>query len=432
MKTKVIACCFIALFFTACRKDPNDNNHSNTNRNDQILVKELKQELNPLTQDPLSWSDTELRFLDAIADKPMIGLGEATHGTSEFFKAKHRIFRYLVEKHNYKIFAFEADFGESLLINEAIQKGDSTQIESLMKNKMLFWTWKTEEVKDLLVWMCKYNLGKSDDEKVQYMGIDCQYLTYNPGLLEDYLTLTHAPFFSYAKEILVSTVSFSTNTNYANYLIKLDNLLDTMTLYKPQLIAASSEKKYLLNERILKTIRQTLEGRFDESYRDRYMAENAVWLLDYFNRKKIVVWAHDGHIANGNLWGVTRMGYHLNKLLSTDYVPVGFLFSTGYFNALSQGNGTVNILTKQVINTEPMGNSINYLMYLSKESVFSVKVADLQKYSEWDNALSSGIQYLCIGALYSYLPDNHYYSYNPASFNYLIYFNNTTASAFLQ
>ena len=63
-----------------------------------------------------SWIATGINLL--------IGLGEATHGTAEFFKAKGRIFKYLAEHHNFKIFAIEADVGESILINQAIQQSD--------------------------------------------------------------------------------------------------------------------------------------------------------------------------------------------------------------------------------------------------------------------------------------------------------------------
>lgn len=121
----------------------------------------LLDELDPLDADPHSWVDEDLRWLDPLADKNVVGLGEATHGTAEFFDAKHRIFRYLVENHGYKVFAFEADFGESIYLNEAVQQGNAAGIESLMKSKMHFWTWKTREVKELLEWMCTYNQGKA-------------------------------------------------------------------------------------------------------------------------------------------------------------------------------------------------------------------------------------------------------------------------------
>jgi len=96
----------------------------------------LEIELNPLAANPLEWTDDELRFLDKFSSKKIVGLGEATHGTAEFFDAKHRIFRYLVENHGYKVFAFEADFGESVFLNAAIQNGNCDQIKEIMTSKM--------------------------------------------------------------------------------------------------------------------------------------------------------------------------------------------------------------------------------------------------------------------------------------------------------
>src|SRR5688500_202128 len=118
------------------------------------LIETLDHELMPLSSDPAQWTDEQLVFLDDVSDRAIVGLGEATHGSSEFFKAKHRMLKYLVENHGFRIFAIEADFGESIFLNQAVLSSDKSQIESLMKNKMHFWTWRTDEVRDLLYWMC--------------------------------------------------------------------------------------------------------------------------------------------------------------------------------------------------------------------------------------------------------------------------------------
>ena len=86
----------------------------------------------------------------------MLGLGEATHGTSEFFNMKDRIFRYFVEEHGFRAFGFEMDFGESLIFEEYVQGGEG-DIEELMVKKMIFWIWRAEEVKQLLILMREYN-----------------------------------------------------------------------------------------------------------------------------------------------------------------------------------------------------------------------------------------------------------------------------------
>src|SRR5688572_24893569 len=165
------------------------------------LVETLNEHLVPLSTEPTLWTNEELRFLDAVSDHSIVGLGEATHGSAEFFKAKHRILKYLVENHGFKIFAIEADFGESILINEAVQNSDKNRIESLMKEKMHFWTWRTNEVRDLLYWMCDYNVGKTEGEKVQYWGVDCQFNTYHPDMVKKHIQDASVSFTSFANAI---------------------------------------------------------------------------------------------------------------------------------------------------------------------------------------------------------------------------------------
>jgi erythromycin esterase len=405
------------------------------------MVQILEQVLNPLTENPLVWSDNDLKFLDPIADKSIIGLGEATHGTSEFFKAKHRIFRYLAENRNYKIFAIEADFGESIFINEAVQRSDTSEIENLMKTKMLFWTWRTKEVKDLLMWMCNYNLNKSEAEKVQYMGVDCQYNIYNPGLLKDYLTLTDAPFLSFAESILdeADTASKTGFTSYTQetfnkFLGRIYALQDSLTGHKNELIAASSEKQYQLNARILIIVSQvSIEGYYYQkssyNYRDKFMAENAAWLWNYFDGEKIVLWAHDDHIANDP--DFHSMGYHLNQSFATNYAPIGFLFSRGSFTARGLEGGQYTNPKEQIIDMDPGENTINFVMSQSKESVFSVNIGDLQNHKEWNDAFTSSIYYFDIGAVFNYNLADYYKVFKPTFFDFLIYFDKSTASVLL-
>jgi erythromycin esterase len=71
-------------------------------------------------------------------------------------------------------------------------------------------------------------------------------------------------------------------------------------------------------------------GGFDA--RDRAMADNIGWLLDQ-TRAKIVVWAHNGHIAN-TLAGYANMGSHLRKRYKQDYINFGFVFGEGSFQAI--------------------------------------------------------------------------------------------------
>lgn len=412
------------------------------------LVQSLESELNPLSEDPLHWNDNDLKFLDPIAYNSIIALGEATHGTAEFFKAKHRIFKYLVENHGYKIFAFEADFGESLLINEAVQRGDSSSIENLMKTKMHFWTWKTEEVKDLLVWMCIYNLNKSDEEKVQYMGIDCQFNTFNPDMVKEYLFKTEAPFYSDAESILneakdASKENFKSYSQemFNNLIKRITDLQSSFAAQRLNLIQSSSDKQYLLHERILEIVRQVTvqsyyyqKKDFTVNYRDQFMAENAAWLLDYFEGKKIVLWAHNMHIANDPNYNRSgSLGYHLNNKMEYKYVTIGFLFSKGTFTAVGMQGDQYTGFKAQVIEVDPKENSVNFVMAQSKESAFSVKIGYLLNYQEWYDALCiNKMHFFQIGSVFNNVPQDYYSIFDPSFFDYIIFFDKSTSSVILQ
>jgi len=432
----------LSLILPSCTEKPEE---LNLDPETEALVSILQDELVPLDTDPLSWEDQDLRWLDPIAGKSVVALGESTHGTAEFFDAKHRIFRYLVENHAYKIFAIEADFGESLFIDEAVQKGNTAEIEELMKSKMHFWTWRTQEVKDLLEWMCTYNQGKSEEEKVHYMGVDCQFNTYHPNMVMDYLRSTGIPFQAYADSILseaeiayVQNFGSFSSESFSTYLGKLEALQDSMALYKDILVGATSEKEYQLQARIVEVTRQVSDVRYYSltqqssiNYRDKYMADNTAWLLDYFKDEKIVLWAHNYHISNYE-YGVTgSMGNYLSYQLGDQYATIGFLFSQGTFTAVGMDGENFTALETQTLDTAPKENSLNAIMHYAGEPAFSIEIEALQNYLGWYNAFEKGIDFFSTGSAYNNHPEDYYSVFDPDWFHYIIYFDKSNASVLL-
>jgi erythromycin esterase len=442
MYKKHLLLLLISLILIACSKYPED---LNLDPETQTLVDLLEEELVPLDKNPMIWEDQDLRWLDPLANKSVVGLGEATHGTAEFFNAKHRIFRYLVENHGYKIFAIEADFGESLFIEEAIQQANTAVIEDLMKSRMHFWTWKTKEVKDMLEWMCTYNQGKAEEEKVHYMGVDCQFNTYNPDLARDYLQGKGLPFQDYADSILQVAISATKDKfegysyqSFQTYRENLEALQDSMTLYKNLLVAASSEKEFQLQARILRVIMQVSEIKFysmnmqySTDLRDKYMAENTAWLLDYFGDEKIVVWAHNYHISNFESGVVNTMGNYLSYQLGEQYATIGFLFSQGTFTAVGMEGENYTELGTQTLDTIPIANSLNAIMSYTGEPAFSIELEALQNYLGWYNSFEKGMEYFQMGAIYNNNPGDYYSNFDPDLYDYLIYFDRSTASVLL-
>ena len=105
-----------------------------------------------------------------IGGARIVSLGEATHGTREFFQLKHRMLEFLATEMGFTIFSIEASMPEAYRLNDFVLtgKGDPAQ---LLKG-MYFWTWNTEEVLDMILWMRDFN--KSGKGRVEFTGFDTQ------------------------------------------------------------------------------------------------------------------------------------------------------------------------------------------------------------------------------------------------------------------
>ncbi len=99
----------------------------------------------------------------------MVALGEATHGTSEFFRMKHRLTEFLVTQMAFRHFAMELDFEEGKGIEFYIQGGAG--VNPVTK---LSWPWGTAETIAMIDWMRKYNQSTAGPGRVHFHGIDYQ------------------------------------------------------------------------------------------------------------------------------------------------------------------------------------------------------------------------------------------------------------------
>jgi len=412
---------------------------------DQLQLKDaLQQTAEPLGQSPLAWQDKDLHFLDELATAQIIGLGEASHGTKEFFQSKHRIFKYLVENQGFKVLAMEADFGESVYINQAIQEGRTGDIKGLMAEKMIFWTWHTQEVLELLEWMSEYNKGKSAEEKLQYLGMDCQFNTFNPMLISAYLKQTNDELSEQLQPLLESIDNFNFNDLNSDKKVQvlslIDKLEDAILAFEQKqsaLVMNSSEKAYQLHLQLLLISKQVMEVRGTDSdfnLRDKYMAENTQWMIQHFDNAKIVCWAHNGHIANNLNYGKGgAMGYHLKKTLRRDYQILGFTFNEGTFTAGAHASSGQYLGIKvQAYRETPKAGSLNEAFGTIDNEAFMVDLSALDNNKNWNKFFRETPDVFSIGAsFYEHSPQVHYLNFDKDYYDFLIHFNDTNASVLL-
>ena len=120
----------------------------------------------------------------------IVSLGEATHGTREFFQLKHRMLEFLASEMGFTIFSIEANMPEAYQLNDYVLNGTGDPAELL--RGMFFWTWDTEEVLAMIKWMRAFNA--SGRGRVQFTGFDMQTPTVAGRIVNDFVAKYDADF----------------------------------------------------------------------------------------------------------------------------------------------------------------------------------------------------------------------------------------------
>ncbi|MBD0376095.1 MAG: erythromycin esterase family protein [Flavisolibacter sp.] len=111
-------------------------------------------------------------FKQVLQNVQVLGLGESSHGTSEFFRMKHRMLEFLVREMGFTSFYIEASMTRCRYINGYVLHGQGhLDTATAMQG---FVPWRVEEFKNMLEWMRQYNTSVSEDKKLKFYGYDLQ------------------------------------------------------------------------------------------------------------------------------------------------------------------------------------------------------------------------------------------------------------------
>ncbi|HHW25820.1 MAG TPA: erythromycin esterase family protein [Firmicutes bacterium] len=284
----------------------------------------------------------------------VVGLGEATHGTREFFQLKHRLLEYLVSKKGFHTFILEAGYDVCQGINDYVLYGQGDAASALAAQG--FWTWDTIEVLELIQWMRRYNMSQPRGRKVRFYGCDCQSIEKVPGVILGYLERVAPYKYDEASiilgelanlRILPQTLGKSEDgvdiQARADILNKLYGLLGYISHNRMPFVRRSSPEEYesaLQHLRVCIQYASTLLLIQDpvelHNSRDSAMAENVEYIINVLEPGgKAVVWAHNMHVTTfPAIEGLVTMGQHLRRMFGRGYYALGLTFNQGWFQAL--------------------------------------------------------------------------------------------------
>ena len=296
---------------------------------------------------PASPASADLALFDhIIGDARVIGLGESTHGTSEFFSEKHRLIRHLIETKGVRVFALEANQRAVARLDRYVRDGIGSARDAL---RAVFAVWNTEEMLRLIEWLRAYNVTHPH-QRVQVVGYDMQdhhepmdsLLAFlgdvDPALQQRVGTLTRV-----YRESPSFAVPQAPDSLRHRWLTDADGIVREMNAQRARWIGAA--RTATDSQRIERAVHDAdlyrqaarLNASLSSPDRDSLMAANLAWALHTVSpAARVVVWAHDMHISRGgdrrrSFNAGAQMGAVLTHTYRVDYRAISLLTRAGHY-----------------------------------------------------------------------------------------------------
>ena len=250
-------------------------------------------------------------------------LGEASHGTSEFYQARASITQRLIEEHGFNMVAVEADWPDAAVIDRHIRGKAARKSEQPAFTRFPTWMWRNTDVKDFLSWLQRYNLQLSDDRKIGFYGLDLYNLSASMRAVIDYLDRVDPEAANTARKRYGCLDPWSSDPQrygrvslsrgYAPCEKSVISMLQDLLQNRFKYVTQENDGEEFLdaehNARLVKNAEKYYRSMYygdEESWnlRDSHMFETLEGLLGSRKEGKIVVWAHNSHIGDARYTGM--------------------------------------------------------------------------------------------------------------------------------
>jgi erythromycin esterase len=273
------------------------------------------------------WSHDLEPLRALIGDATVVGLGDGTHGTHEFYTVKLRAIDFLVREMNFDVVAFEGSFPLFERINRYAQggEGDPRALLNEAHDRLLYFFWNVEEMLGVIEWVRAYNLARGEKPPVAIAGFDIY--DEDGGV---------AGVLSYLRQVDPAEAARA-ESEYACVLQKrrqdvaciqaAQSIYDRLLAGRDAYVAASGSPAYEDAVQYATVVTQYF-GPIAGAGRDTEMARNALWVRQHRGASgKTILWAHQEHIGETEtpILGGKSMGAHLAAALGGDYFSIGSL-----------------------------------------------------------------------------------------------------------
>ena len=333
---------------------------------DGVLAKEIAASCDTFA----SITDTDFGpLMHRIGDARVVLLGEATHGTSEFYRMRERISRELIERKGFSFVAIEGDWPDAARVDHYVRHAEYAPSEWTAFARFPVWMWRNEEVRDFVDWLRQRNADVKPGDRVAFHGLDL-YSLYNsirsvleylddvdPGTAQvarrRYGCLT--PWQSDPATYGQAALAGSYETCERQVVTMLLDLMKKRQAYAEhdgeRFLDAMQNARLVANaERYYRTM--YYGSRSSWNLRDGHMFQTLKTLLEFHGpASKAIVWAHNSHVGDSAATEMASRGeYNIGHLCRKEFgdvsYSIGFGTNTGTVAAASDWDGPMEV--KQV------------------------------------------------------------------------------------
>ncbi|HEV7349933.1 erythromycin esterase family protein [Telluribacter sp.] len=278
-------------------------------------------------------------LLNEIGDARVVLLGEASHGTSEYYTWRAAISRRLIQEKGFDFIAVEGEWADSYRVNNFIkgEKKDSAAAVNVLRqyDRWPTWMWGNYEVASLVTWLNAHNQSRTTQEKVGFYGLDVYCLWESMTELMPYIqgadpALVKAaqnvhqcfqPFSADAQEYARAVANASADCRVETS--KLWNTISKQSNGTPRIEALFVAQQNALVALNGERYYRSMVSSNTESWniRDRHMAQTLRRLLDFHGPdSKAIVWEHNTHVGDARYTDMVNSGeVNVGQLAREEY-----------------------------------------------------------------------------------------------------------------
>jgi protein-L-isoaspartate(D-aspartate) O-methyltransferase len=287
-------------------------------------------------------------LMERIGSARIVLLGEATHGTSEFYRMREHITRDLIVKKGFRFIAIEADWPDAARVDRYVRHFEYPPFEWTAFARFPTWMWRNTEVRDFVSWLREHNGMVERGERVAFHGLDLYSLYDSIRSVLNYLDEVDPGSAKVARERYGCLTPWQRDpATYGHAALTgsfptcESEVIRTLTdlLAKRRAYAERDGERFLdaeQNARLVANAERYYRimyygSRASWNLRDSHMFETLKNLLAFYGAgSKAVVWAHNSHVGNAGATEMAARGEHnIGKLCREEFGDQAYLVGFG-------------------------------------------------------------------------------------------------------